>query len=111
MLITAIDNRIYANRAGCHAFFLSHVVVHVKRHGHHLCGDGTNNVEVAGMAAPSQLVISDGKDWTQHVPETEFPFLQRIYGFYDKPDLVKNAHFADEGHDYGLSKRKAMYDS
>ena len=112
MLVTAIDNRIT----------LSVPVVMLSSYhsggcpcesgmGVHLCGGGTNNVEIAGMAAPRpQLIISDGKDWTQHVPETEFPYLQKIYSFYGKPDLVKNAHFAKEGHDYGLSKRKAMYD-
>ncbi|MDR1023619.1 MAG: acetylxylan esterase [Prevotellaceae bacterium] len=76
----------------------------------HLCGGGTSNVEVAAMFAPRpQLVISDGKDWTSSAPEVEVPFLQKIYGFYGKPDQVENAHFADEGHDYGFSKRKAMY--
>ena len=112
MLVTAIDNRVT----------LSVPVVMLSSYhsggcpcesgmGVHLCGGGTNNVEIAGMAAPRpQLIISDGKDWTQHVPETEFPYLQKIYSFYGKTDLVKNAHFAKEGHDYGLSKRKAMYD-
>jgi hypothetical protein len=62
------------------------------------------------MAAPHpQLAITYCKDWTQHVPENEFPFLQRIYGFYGKEALVKNVHLANEGHDYGPSKRKAMY--
>jgi hypothetical protein len=79
--------------------------------GAHLCGGGTNNVEIAAMAAPRpQLVISDGKDWTQYVPQNEFPFLQRTYGFYGKQDVLKNVHLPNEGHDYGLSKRLALYD-
>ncbi len=75
----------------------------------HLCGGGTNNVELAGLFAPKpQLVISDGGDWTTNVPELEFPFLKRIYDFYPGAD-VENVHFAKEGHDYGPSKREAMY--
>jgi hypothetical protein len=112
MLVTAIDDRIK----------LSVPVVMLSSYhsggcpcesgmGTHLCGGGTNNVEVAAMAAPKpQLIVSDGKDWTQHVPQNEFPHLQRIYHFYGKADGVKNVHLPSEGHDYGPSKRKAMYE-
>jgi hypothetical protein len=76
----------------------------------HLCGGGTNNAEIAAMCAPRPLmVISDGKDWTSSVPVLEYPFIRRTFGFYGKEDLVENAHFASEGHDYGLSKRQASY--
>ncbi|MDR2804624.1 MAG: acetylxylan esterase [Dysgonamonadaceae bacterium] len=76
----------------------------------HLCGGRTNNVEIAAMFAPKpQLILSDGKDWTSAVPELEYPFLQRIYSFYHAENHLENDHFADEGHDYGISKRKALY--
>ncbi len=78
----------------------------------HLCGGGTTNVEMTSMFAPKpQLIISDGGDWSNTVPEVEYPFVKRIYGFYtDNKNVIQNAHFADEGHDYGSSKRFAMYD-
>ncbi|MDR8391930.1 acetylxylan esterase [Aliifodinibius sp. S!AR15-10] len=76
----------------------------------HLCAGGTNNVEVAAMAAPRpQLVISDGGDWTADVPEIAFPYLQKIYDYYGERSMVENVHLPTEGHDYGFSKRKAMY--
>jgi pimeloyl-ACP methyl ester carboxylesterase len=70
----------------------------------------TNNVEIASLTAPRpMLLISDGGDWTKNTPKVEFPFIQNVYGLYGKKDLVENVHLPDEKHDYGPSKRKAMY--
>ena len=73
------------------------------------CG-GTNNAEMMAMFAPKPVcVISDGKDWTASVPELEYPYLQRVYGFYQAGNKVTNIHIPAEGHDFGPNKRTAVY--
>jgi dienelactone hydrolase len=69
-----------------------------------------SNAMIAALAAPRpMLVVSDGKDWTLNVPKVEYPFLKSIYGYYGASEAVANVHLPDEGHDYGPSKRAAMY--
>lgn len=70
-----------------------------------------NNAEIAATFAPKPLlVISDGGDWTRDTPDLEYPHIKRIYGLFGRKDAVRNAHFPDEGHDYGPSKRHALYE-
>ncbi|UYQ95539.1 TIM barrel protein [Chitinophaga horti] len=76
----------------------------------HSCGGRTDNVEIAAMAAPRpQLVVSDGGDWTDKMPEHDFPYLQKIYNWYGKQGNVENVHLATEKHDFGVNKRAAVY--
>ena len=76
-----------------------------------LAGGGSCMPELlaAVMAPRPTLTVSDGGDWTATCPTLEYPFLQRIWGFYGAADAVRNAHFADERHDYGANKRRAVY--
>ena len=76
----------------------------------HGCGGRTNNVEIAALAAPRpQLVVSDGGDWTDRMPEHDLPYLQRMYRMYGAEDRIHNVHLPAEKHDFGINKRKAVY--
>lgn len=73
-------------------------------------GFATNNVEIAAAIAPKPLLlVSNGDDWTADNPTLEMPYLYRVYAYYDAKHNVENAHFAEEKHDYGPSKRAAAY--
>lgn len=69
-----------------------------------------SNIMIAAMAAPRpMLLVSDGGDWTVNTPLVEYPFVRSVYRLYGAEDRAENVHLADEGHDYGPSKRAAMY--
>ena len=72
---------------------------------------GSCNAEFAAVHVPRYLgVVSDGKDWTAHVPEIEGPFLARIYSLFGVPNRIAFYHYPNEGHDFGYNKRQAVYD-
>ncbi|RXK58012.1 hypothetical protein ESA94_18525 [Lacibacter luteus] len=77
----------------------------------HACGGRTNNVEIAAMAAPRpQLIVSDGGDWTDKMPEHDFPYLQTMYSWYNKKENVSNVHLPQDKHDFGITKRTPVYE-
>lgn len=112
VLLTLLDERITASAP----------VVHVASHFDggcpcesgmpvQLAGGGTCEAELAAVIAPRPLLlVSDGGDWTSSNPELEYPFIQRIFSFYGAKANVRNIHLPDERHDFGPSKRQAVYD-
>ena len=111
VLMTAIDDRIKASApvVSLSSYFYggcpceSGMPIHA-------CGSGTNNVEIAAMAAPRpQLIVSDGGDWTDKMPEHDFPYLQKVYDWYGSKKMVTNVHLPNDKHDFGLSKRIPVY--
>ncbi len=76
-----------------------------------LAADGSCNAEMAAIFAPKPLcVVSDGKDWTKSVPTVEYPYLQAVYKMYGAEEQLSNIHLQNEGHDFGPSKRNAVYE-
>ena len=77
---------------------------------HESQGHFTNNAEIAAMIAPKpMLLVSDGDDWTITEPTLEYPFIQRVYSFYNAENKVEYAHFPDGVHDYNYLKRVPVY--
>lgn len=111
-MLTALDDRIKIS-VPCvmvSAHFFGGCTCESNMPVHKVGSYQTTNAEIAALAAPRpMLLISNGDDWTKNNPTVEFPYMQKIYSLYGRTGNTELVHLPDEKHDYGPSKRKAMY--
>jgi hypothetical protein len=70
----------------------------------------SNCIEFSAAVAPRpQLIISVGLDQTSDFPQVCFPFVSQAYAAFGATDHLGNVHLPNERHDFGPSKRAAVY--
>jgi hypothetical protein len=105
-LLAAIDSRI---KVVAPVVMVSH-----KMQGGCVCENaaglriGTDNVEIAALAAPRPLKIVGANDWTDETLSFEYPSLMSIYALTGSADRLSADKF-DFEHNYNRTSRNAVY--
>jgi hypothetical protein len=106
-VLTAIDERVKAAfpavmvsptmQGGCICENASHLRI------------GTDNVELAALAAPRPLAMTCANDWTRNFLDEGLPELKKVYALYGKEDAVAAWCYPQFDHNYNQVAREHMY--
>lgn len=106
-VLTAIDARVKAAfpavmvsptmQGGCVCENASHLRI------------GTDNVELAALAAPRPIAMTCANDWTRNFLEEGFPELKKVYALFGKEDAVAAWCYPQFDHNYNRVAREHMY--
>ena len=111
-LLAALDERVAVSVpvAMASSYFFGGCPCESGRPIHRSAEHFASNIMIAALAAPRpRLLVSNGGEWTVNTPLVEYPFARSVYRLYGAESRVENVHHKDEGHNYGPSKRAAMY--
>ena len=71
--------------------------------------NGTTNIEIAAMFAPKPMLITGNTgDWTDNIPNLEFPYIQNIYSLYGAEEKSEYFYIKAE-HNYNKATRETVY--
>ncbi|MEW6073231.1 MAG: hypothetical protein AB1726_11660 [Planctomycetota bacterium] len=70
---------------------------------------GTDNVEIAALAAPRPLALTGANDWTIDIETDGYPALKEVYRLLGAPANVFAKCFPAFGHNYNRVSRELMY--
>ncbi|MBT3783515.1 hypothetical protein HOF92_00990 [bacterium] len=112
LLLNAVDERIHATALVSMISSLSMGHCACETQGFHYREEDffTDNSELSALSAPRPLLlISNGEDWTRKFPELGAQLVEDVYKLYSSSATFESVHLAGEGHDFGVTKRRLVY--
>jgi hypothetical protein len=108
LMVAALDDRPAA--------FFPAVMVSTHMQGGCTCENasylriGTNNAEIASLAAPRPVGMTAADDWTKEFATDGYPDVQKVFALTGAPDHVLLRPFLQFEHNYNGVARAVMYD-